>query len=295
MGQQRESTVLSDSEKERVAFHESGHALYEHRLQPVAQRAQPRRLGLTLGHGDLGGRGEPDGERHVLGARPAAAVLRSAVKERLDGRAAPDEQRAAALGRADLVSRDGQDIERHRGGVDGHLAECLDGVGVEHDAARPGGLGELGHGLDGADLVVHPHHRRHRHVVPHQRIERRAIDDAVGRHGEQALVGALMGGGVHGLEHRLVFHGRGDDRRLAALARPPPGPEHGEIVRLGAARGEADLVGVRAEAAGHALARLIQGGARLAAPAMHAGGVAEPRAVERPHGVEHLRAHRGRG
>ena len=49
---------------------------------------------------------ESDGHRDVLRARPAAAVLRAAEQQRLDRRAAPDEQRADPLRRADLVPGD---------------------------------------------------------------------------------------------------------------------------------------------------------------------------------------------
>ena len=51
--------------------------------------------------------------------------------------------------------------------------------------------------------------------------------------------------------------------------------------------------GVGAETSPHALARLVERGARFATPAMHARGVAEARAEERQHRVEHLRSHRG--
>src|SRR5581483_11745405 len=64
---------------------------------------------------------------------------------------------------------------------------------------------------------------------------------------------------------------------------------------LGAARGEVDLVGLGAETSGHALAGLVERGARLTPPAVRAGWIAEAGAVERLHRLAHLRAHRGGG
>ena len=52
-------------------------------------------------------RGAPERHRagHVLGAGPDAVLLAAAVDDRLDGLAVAHDQRADALGRADLVAR----------------------------------------------------------------------------------------------------------------------------------------------------------------------------------------------
>ena len=51
---------------------------------------------------------------------------------------------------------------------------------------------------------------------------------------------------------------------------------------------------MRAETSGDALAGLVERGAGVAAPAVDARGVAEARAEERQHRLEHLGAHRRR-
>jgi hypothetical protein len=71
--------------------------------------------------------------------------------------AALQEEGARSDGAAELMAGDGEGVGAAGGEVDGNLACCLDGVGVEEDAAGMGDLGELGDGLDGADLVVGPH------------------------------------------------------------------------------------------------------------------------------------------
>src|SRR5688500_3027465 len=101
---------------------------------------------------------------------------------------------------------------------------------------------------------------------------------------------------MHRREYRLVLDRRADYGSATALAQGAPRSEDGEVVPFGSARGEADLVGVRAQTSGHALARLVQRGARLAPPSMGARRVAEARSEERLHRLEHLRTNRrGRG
>ena len=79
---------------------------------------EPRALRLALRDRQLRGAREPDRGGDVLGAGPAPAILRAAVQQRLERRAAADEHRADALGRADLVARDREQVERHVSRVD---------------------------------------------------------------------------------------------------------------------------------------------------------------------------------
>ena len=105
---------------------------------------------FAFGHRELTRRGKADGERDVLGAGPAPAVLGAAEEQRLERRAAAQVHRADTLGRADLVPADGGEVERHGLGVDVHLAEGLNRVGVEEDAVRLGeSVGLVGEALHG--------------------------------------------------------------------------------------------------------------------------------------------------
>src|SRR5687768_4632946 len=99
-----------------------------------------------------------------------------------------------------------------------------------------------------------------------------------------------MNGGQDG----LVLELRGDDRVPGRVAPGAPRPEHGEVVALGAARGETDLIGVRAETSGNALASLIERSARLTPPPVGARGIPEARAEVRLHRFEDLGTNRGR-
>ena len=115
-----------------------GNAREDRRLEAVAHLLQPRALFLALGDRQLGGVREAHRVRDVLGSRAAAAILRAAVKERLDRETAANEHRADALRRADLVAGDGEHVERRLPRVDRDLAERLDGVGVEEGARARG-------------------------------------------------------------------------------------------------------------------------------------------------------------
>ena len=130
MGQRRESLVLSEQEKERVAFHEGGHAV----LAYVLEHADPVHKVTILPDGD--------GPRRHPAAAPRGAPHLSprghrGLARRADGRAC---RRAARLRRP--VHRG----EQRPGGQ--HRAGPQDGPRVGHErGARAHGLGLAGHGL----------------------------------------------------------------------------------------------------------------------------------------------------
>jgi len=100
---------------------------------------------------------------------------------------------------------------------------------------------------------------------------------------------------MHSFEHSLVLERCGHDRLAAALANGSPAAEDCEVVGLRAPGGEAKLVSIGANAAGQSLPGLIEGGTRLASPAVGTGRVPKARAEEGLHGFENLGAHRGGG
>ena len=105
---------------------------------------------------------------------------------------------------------------------------------------------ELRHRLDRADLVVDPHYRADGNRVVNEIVERFPVDHAIGCHGENALFGAFTRGLVHRTKNRLVLDGAGYDSCSSLRLERAPGPEDGEIVALGAAGCETDLVRTRA-------------------------------------------------
>ena len=66
---------------------------------------------IMLREYELGGRREAHRECDVLCTRATATILRAAMKHRFEWRVSADIQRADAFRRAELVSRDGQQIE----------------------------------------------------------------------------------------------------------------------------------------------------------------------------------------
>src|SRR4029079_13150204 len=86
--------------------------------------------------------------REFLGPWATTAILCTAVKQRLDDRAATDIHRADSLRCANLVSRDREDVERNHPRIDFDLAERLNGVGVEQGAGVLGQPRELGDRLN---------------------------------------------------------------------------------------------------------------------------------------------------
>ncbi len=261
-------------------------------LEAVAQRAKPRAFLFAPRDRKFGRRREADRARDVLRPRTAPAVLHPAEEQRLQWRAAPDVHGADSLRRADLVPADREEIERDRFRIDRNFPERLHTVRMKNRAHRLGMLGERGDGLDGANLVVDPHHGTERGIVAHQLAKRIARHDAVDVNGQFPLLGALARSLMNGLENRLVFDRRGRDRIAPLRLEHTPPAEHGEVVAFGAARSEAELVGVGTEAVGHALTRLIEGGPCLPAPSVRAGRVPEARAEERRHRLQHFRPDR---
>jgi hypothetical protein len=167
---------------------------------------------------------------------------------------------------------------------------------VEHDSARLRQRGQPIDGLDGSDLVVHPHHRCNGDIGRRQPIERCFVDDAVWRHQANPFIGAFDRGLVRRTEDGLVLD-RSGENGIATLAPSPRAPdaEDGEVVAFGTAGRDDDLVRTGAKTSGDSLAGLIECGPRVAAPAMDAGGISEPSIPERRHGLEDLGADRRRG
>src|SRR4029450_10906383 len=147
------------------------------------------------------------------------------------------------------------------------------------------------HRLQGAHLAVRVHDAdRHRvrtdgaaHVV--------WIDHAEFVDPYDGEIEALCLEGTRRPEHRVVLDLRGDDVSLAAGAGQA---FDREVVGLGAAGREHDLLGRHAEEAGHALARPVHPLAGLAPEGVDARGIAEDLAEIWQHLGEHLRVHGGR-
>lgn len=134
---------------------------------------------------------------------------------------------------------------------------------------------DLGEWLDRADLVVGVHHRHQDSACGDGLLDLGGVDaaDAVdGQVGDgKASLLELGAGG----QHRLVLNRRGD-QVVAAGAQRHGGAGDGEVVALGGAGGEHDLLlCAGAKEPAEPLAGRADGGGGLLAVAVRAGGVAE--------------------
>ena len=126
-------------------------------LEPVAHRRELRRLRLHVRGGELARLGDAHDVRHVLRARPTPALLVAAEHERLQLRAAPNEEDAHALRRMELVPGDGKHVHGRPLHVERRLSGRLHRVGVDDGPALLGDLGDLADREHRARLVVRPH------------------------------------------------------------------------------------------------------------------------------------------
>ena len=215
------------------------------------------------------------------------ALLAAAVQQRRARDVAAEQQRADADRAAELVPGDGQRGDAAGGEVDRHLADRLDGVGVERHAVRGGQRGQLGDRLHRADLVVGPHRGDQR------RRRRRAQRLGAGRPGRPGRPSST-GSQVTSAPSCRPSHSTASStawcstalattRRAPGVGRPP-GPEDAldrEVVALGAAAGEDHLGRPGAERRGDPLARLLDRAAGAAARRRAATTRCRPRARRR--------------
>ncbi len=231
-----------------------------------------------------------------------AALVAAAVDLLRDldaGVAAANIQRADALRAVELVRREREHVDVVLLDIDRNLADSLDSIGVEENALLVAELADLGDGLDDADLVVRVHNRHEDGLVGAfandgvlQLVER---DKAVGLGSEIGDAVALFLQLLAGIEDCLVLGGLGDDV-VAALAVHLRDALDGEIIGLGSAGGEDDLLGGGADQLGNLFAGLFH--ALLGLPSkgvVAAGSVAELHAEVGHHRFEHAGVQRRGG
>ncbi len=157
--------------------------------------------------------------------------------------------------------------------VERHLAGRLHRVAVEEHAGLARDLADLGDGLDGAHLVVAVHDRDQDGVGPDGLAHVLGIHQAAAVHRDLGELPAALLQILHGLEHRVVLDGGGDEV-LALLLLRVGSAEDGPVVGLGAAAGEVDLVRFGADDAGDGLPGLLHGARRTQSQAVDGRRVA---------------------
>ena len=143
----------------RVAVDPGVFDLFQHGLgQSVPHLGEPHYLTGHLCPGKLCRFGQAHDAGDVLRARPDALLVAAALRDGLDLGAFSDVDGAYPFRAVEFVGRYGEQVHVKVVHVCGYLAHRLDGVGMEGDVPVPGDRPCLGHGLDGADLVVGVHH-----------------------------------------------------------------------------------------------------------------------------------------
>mmetsp|Transcript_20823 Transcript_20823/g.28690 ORF Transcript_20823/g.28690 Transcript_20823/m.28690 type:complete len:420 (-) Transcript_20823:258-1517(-) len=266
-------------------------------LQPAAEVVHPGRVVSHLLAGHAAGCAEADAEGVRERARAQAPLLAAAVHERLQAHARPPPhvERADALGPVNLVAGKGHEVDLQIINIDGHLAKHLRCISVKESLVCSAHLPNLLQGLQHADLVVDGHHGDHARVRPQGRRQLLQPDQPVLLHGQVGDLEPLLLELAAAVQHALVLGLRGDHVPLA-LAEEPHRALDGEVVALGGARGEHDLLRVGA----HQRRHLRPGGLhrRLRLPAVGVRlrvRVAVPLQHVGQHGVEHAGVHGRRG
>ena len=150
------------------------------------------------------------------------------------------------------MAGDADGIRAERGGAKRHLAEALHRVGMEQRVGTAQ-VRQLCHALDGHDRagLVIDHHDADKAGVLRERVAQRLdADPAEGVRLEVGHAVALLFEQLDGMEHGVVLHLRGDDMTLSGAAH---GGKDRPVVALGAAGGENDPFGGRAERLRHLL------------------------------------------
>ena len=260
-------------------------------FEEIAQGAQAVRLLVeTVGDGD-GGAAEGHGAGDVFGAGAKAMLVAASEKERIDGRVLFDEERSDALGRVDLVTADGIEIDAEIVDASGQLAERLDAVGVEKGAGLVCESGDFADGLDGAGFVIDVHHGDERGIGAESAGDVGGIDHTVGGDGD---IGDRCTFALQlraGLKDTRVLDTRRDDV-VAGGEAVAKGAEEREVIGLGAAAGENDFLRIAMEERGHLAAGHLQALPGDLAAIMDTGSVAVHFACDGKERLEDLR--RGR-
>jgi len=164
---------------------------------------------------------------------------------------------------ADLVTADRHEVHAAGGEVHRHLTHGLDRVGVDRDTELVGDPCDLGDLLDGAHLVVGPHDADERDglgVGLDRRAHRLRTHAAELVDIEPGDLGALVRHEeVDAVEDSVVLDRRHEQPHAGGVgvSARPVGALDGEVVGLGASRGEEHLGRARPEAARDLLPRLL--------------------------------------
>ena len=195
-------------------------------------------------------------------------------------------QRADPLGPVDLVRRDRDQIRALAG-----IATRPSPWTASHSISAPASCAmsrDLGDRLDHADLVVDQHHRDQQHALVELALEQSSRSSSPSRPDRQdRQVDAPPRQPFAGVEHCRML-GRDRDDPVAALGRLLDRALERPVERFGRAAGEGDAAAVQADRLLDLLARDLDRGCRLVAPARRRMRVGELLLDPRAHRLRHF-------
>ena len=199
-----------------------------------------------------------------------------------------DVQGADALGGADLMAGEGDEVCPQSFGGEGDFQKALDRVGVEQGFFIDGlqTLGDVCNGIDAAQLVVHHHHGHQRRVRPHRRQNGFGGNVAVLIRQDGRDLPALLLQLLAAVEDGVVLHGGGDDVAAHMAVLPAGGPD-GPVVTLGAAGGKEKLVCFAAYGFGNHSPPILHAAAHFLSEGILCVGVGVLFCQHGVHGVRH--------
>src|SRR5579883_869806 len=236
---------------------------------------------------ELGGDAEAHDRREVLGPRAELPLLPAAMEQRENADSLADREGPGPERPVRLVPGDRVEVDRARGRRD--LAERLRAVRVNEDPGplRPGARRERVDREDRPRLVLDVHDRQQHGPIIDDGENALRIERAVLLEGRERDLEAVLLERPEGLEDARVLDGRGDDVIAAPLLRRR-GPQQGEVVGLGRAAREDDLVLLAVDRARDLDPGVLEGARRLDSSPVETRRIAEPLAQEGEHGGDRL-------
>ncbi len=232
------------------------------------------------------GGAETGNSADVLGPGPQRTLLPSPTPRGHNGHLGRrSDQRADAVRTADLVGRQGQEVDAELGDVERHAACGLNGVAMHGGAGLAGKGGDLRDGLNNAGLVVGKHDgdtadaRR----TGQARLQPGEIDDAVGI--DRDRLDTIRRVAPPG-KHRRVLHGGYEQHVVLTERRQRQG------IGLGAAAREGHRGRRPADERGHDVARILYHPTRRTPRCVDRRGIASC-SQRLAHGRNRLRPCRG--
>ena len=263
----------------------------------IAEAAETLRIVRKRLARNFRGFAEADDSGDVFRTGAHAALVVAAVKKLLQASSASDIEGTDAFGAVDFVAGKREQIELELIHIHGNFSGGLHGIGMEVDVGVLGDAADFFERLDGAELVVGVHDGDERGFVTNGTAQIFEVDQAILVDVKISYVYALLFESLAGVEDGFMFHKRSDDvrPRLRTVSGGGSDAENRVIVGFGAAAGEENLLGARADERGHLFAGGLDGSASLLAESVDRRSVAEFAGEVGEHRVEHFRLDGGGG